>query len=601
VPTEYSVEVSVRFLTRFSTAIFSPAECPVCQRIALFSRESYPTRLIGEFAEWQKHECIRARTREEIVDTDPYDFHHRRLEGSSAIAMACFRDQLVEAITSTEMRESLYQVVHTWSDPEQVEQSSDSISLIQGLHFLSVELQWLEKPPLCFASVRENLSNAALRVALNSNIDIADRTNASTVLWYASPLIFVEKFADLFRSAIGQDKLLAQLLHDAFNLLTTGLRHSKSFLEILESNVHSIKMGITNTTIQVAPPLSETVDNLQLRARRGAAKADVRSLSQAEAWARLQLEFGYPTHDPVPTRILKMQPGRYAIVIEKAIKQSEDNPSNDDALLPEAVLDWVRSLEENWKGCCTFLDNNALPLLYRIKKVLQSEDANRCLGKDTVEYIVDFADQCFEGGNLLAESDFSRLVSLIARNPRQILIRKNWNYFHKRSSWFREGMLAALSDEDRPSRLVKMLFEAPVVLGSSFVEVYKKMLVAEDLPASIVLHDVDNLKVLDAKAFCFKDLFFDCVSEILFNVRNHLVDPNSRADVWVSIETLSQEVILSVKNTGTKQRQPVVGRGKGLKLLEKRLSSFDATLLCESRPNSSEISFAVNLTFKKGW
>src|SRR5205814_2057057 len=88
------------------------------------------------------------------------------------------------------------------------------------LQFVSIESQWLRRPPLYFRKLRDTIAELALVVALNSKVSEGDRLNATIVLRTSSKSIFAKQFFDLFKSLSTSATLLKQLLYDAFTYLT---------------------------------------------------------------------------------------------------------------------------------------------------------------------------------------------------------------------------------------------------------------------------------------------------------------------------------------------------------------------------------------------
>jgi hypothetical protein len=443
-----SVAVRVTFLGRWSTAAFLPAECPICRQLAGLSNiDNHPVPLLAEFAKAQKHERLRLRTREEVVDASPHDFHRRPIEGASAIAMARFRERLTEALGRTKIRQELRQSIGRWRAALSADQQAATREILPALHFLSVEPEWLEKPPLCFEGIRGDLAEIAFGVAMNRAADAPDRINAALVLSKASPTVFAQRLAQVFSAALPDDEFCASLLYHSSGYLSMGLRNLHALQKDLQESLHSIQMAIAAEDISVSPKVAEALTILQVRTSIQASSSNILRISQPEAWWRLQQEFGYASHDPVPSRIWLMHPTeRYAAPI-KALLMDSDPHQAPQVRLDEDVLDWIRRLDEKWTVCCTFLDYTAFPLLYRIKKALMSTDCARELGIDTLEPLIDLVDNSVKLVESLFESKFSRLIRRVSEAPRELLRRQNWDDFSRQTRWFRERLLAWISTE----------------------------------------------------------------------------------------------------------------------------------------------------------
>jgi orotate phosphoribosyltransferase-like protein len=595
-------KVSVRFLSRFPIQAFHAYDCPLCQLLEHYSQAQYPTDFLREYAKEQKRKRLRLRARDEILNSSPKDFDNHEIVGTAVLDMATFRSELMFAMTSTRKRYEIASEVADWM--HMLRETETANVVLSAMQFLSIETQWLKRPPLCFAPVRQSIASTAQFIVNNCRFECADRLNAAVVLRTASKPLFAKSFAETFLSSINSEALMGQLLHDAFTYLMRDHQQSKDFFAVMERNLHAVMSDLTNREPQVSLDVVKTVKVLLFRARSESAKAGVRHLSQKMAWSRLKdlLTVDYIPHDPVPSAIMFMQPGPDAEVIEEGIfareKGNIDNDRAKDILLDPSIESWLKSLDRNWGICCEFLDFSILPLLSRMLKVLQSEDVRRSLGVNEAERLLYLVDAYSENNTLLHESDYSKLVRSITEQPCLILNARNWEMFREETRWYRDVLLSpGGNDVVRESRLIHLLKQIPASLSQAIKNVTDQLLLQKTIPHNITIHGVNNVMQVNVKVFCTEALLNDCVREFLMNVKKHLPYPEAEAHIYLCVEIFDRDVVIMCSNTGTVH---AAKEGDGLRLLSKRLEAFNANLEVEPRPRKTDLSFQVSTRFMRG-
>ncbi len=588
---ERTTSVTVRFLSQFPLESYDPAECPVCQQLVRLSQESYPTRLLADFAAKQRYDRLRIKSREEILDTDPLDFNLRPLDPSRAVDMIEFRELLVKALGSTAMRQHVLERILALKSPSGSEADLPCASALALVHFLSVEPQWLRRAPLRLSAARTAIAEIALRIAHQVRTDSIDRLNAIIVLRTSSKGTFAHSFAGLFRCCCASDELLEQLLYDVFTYIARPYHQIRTALGPLLKALEEIDADIEAGHVRVSSAIAETVSVLAIRARTEYERAGTRVLRPAEAWSRLRHEFGvkYEAHGAVSEAIMDMQPGIDGADIQTAVAEIE---AGKQVSLGESLLSTLRSLEGNWRTCTQFLDYTILPLLAQLQPVLVSEDARRALGPDTVDRLIELLHYWAERRTPVAELEFSRTVTKISRSPERALSRRTWNEYVSESQWFWERLLRAQSETQAPSRLIQFLMTGPVDLRPAIT--MGIMTIGRQLPS----HEVEGLDGLpECRIFCTEELFQDVMRQILLNVRKHAKQGIRSILISVSAHMEGHRVHVSIGNSGSEATAVL---GVGLVRLESRLHAFGATLKGEPRPADSRFSYQVDLSFEQG-
>lgn len=589
--------VMIKFLAGFPIEAYQAYECPVCQQLSRLSQEEYPTELLESFAAHQKDVRLRLRTREGVLHSDPKDFDDRLMASESTLWMVYFRGRLVDALASTGRRQGIKEEVDRLL--EKLISGEPPSEVLWLLHFLSIESQWLRRPPLYFRQLRENISQIALLVARDSSVEEADRLNAIIVLRTSNKGLFAKHFADLFLSSANSEQLIKQLLYDVFTYVNRPYHQTSRVFSPIKKGLQDVQDMVANRRILLPSPYSreitETVDLLLMRSEAELAKAGVRLDTPVQAWAKLRTKLSpenYHPHDEVPQAILFMLPGPEAAIIERKLAEIE---KGDSLVVPieERVISWLQTLKEYWKTCCKFLDFTVLPLLARLRPVLLSRDANRAMGFDVVEELLRLIDELARRAPV-SESEFSEFVNRVSENPREMLSRENWEKYKKTVKWFREGLLLPKSN-DRPfaSRLIEFLMSAPAVLGATVKQVYQLMI--PELPEAHTVNGIDNVENLEI--FCPETLLHDTIRELFRNTARHLKDSTRPLNIWIESRQINDKINLTVRNDNSE----ISDRGgSGLQRLEDRLERFGAKLQKEPRPADGFATYRVDVEFVPG-
>jgi orotate phosphoribosyltransferase len=589
-------QVVVTFLSGFPIEAYSRYECPVCQQLDRLSQENYPNALLKNFAIHQEETRLRLRDRKELQDAEPRDFDNNSIDSESLLWMVDFRGTLVEALTSTASRYAVGNRIRSMFQNAKASQLP-SPEILRFLRFLSVESQWLRKPPLYFSDLRDTIAEMALLVALNPAIPEGDRLNATIVLRTSNKALFAKRFSSLFRALSVSDSLLRQLLYDAFTYLTRPYHQTATVFEPLRDGLKDVQAGIDDRSLQLlgndAGEISATVEILLMRAQTELATAGARQDTPVQSWSHLRHIFSaenYHPHDSVPKAANWILPGLDAEIIERQIEKRSSSPrANPD------VVGWLKSLKEAWTTCSRFLDYNILPRLVRLKPVLLSQDARDALGDDTVKPLIRLIDELPKSKAPVSESEFSRLVNRISEDPDTAISTEVWANYKANVDWYSEHLLRAREESRRPSRLIEFIFTAPRPLRSIVNSVYENLKQKHLLPENLRVSGIEGLS--DQLVFCTETLLRDVVNEVFLNISSHLSNPRKPVDVCLNSESAQDGVIFTVSNDNSKTKEPA---GQGLHRLDNRLKAFSGNIKPNPRPEDRRWTYSVDVFFLKG-
>ena len=606
-PVESCPEVIVKFLSGFPIEAYTRYECPVCQQLDRLSQEKYPTTLLKNFAINQEAVRLRLRDRKDLQDKDPKDFDNNPISSDSLLSMVAFRGILVEALTSTQSRVVVATRIRAMlADARSTEFPSSEI--LSFLHFLSVESQWLRRPPLYFRDLRDTIAELALLVALNSRVPEGDRLNATIVLRTSNKSLFARKFSTLFRALSESESLLKQLLYDAFTYLTRPYHQTSTVFEPLRDGLREVQTEIGDRRISLlgsdAGPISETIELLSMRAETELAKAGVSQDTPPQSWSKLHNIFSaenYRGHDSVPKAINWMIPGYDSEVIEQQITQI-DIDSSESLHVDQSVVVWLQSLKETWETCTAFLDYTVLPRLAQLKPILISRDGRDALGEKTLRRLIPLIDELAEFKSPVSESEFSRLVNRISRDPDGILSKEVWEKYKTDVSWYAQQIFRVEEKEGESiwgrenvtaSPLIRFLLSGPASITAIIREIcvgLKHWFLLEH-----TLEGIEDLPEL--KVYCTERLAKDVVTELFDNIQRHVDDKLKSVTIGLELQCTDDTVTLTVRNDNTQLKTPP---GIGLDRLNKRLMPFKGSLKSDTRQTEPGYTYTVQVRFLKG-
>jgi hypothetical protein len=255
---------------------------------------------------------------------------------------------------------------------------------------------------------------------------------------------------------------------------------------------------------------------------------------------------------------------------------------------------WLKQARVYWSICCDFLDNSVLPHLAHLKPILLSEIGRRIIGHEDIDKLIELIDDVMSNKKSLSESNFSRLVKAIAEKPYLILSKENRNSYIANVEWFESRLLKPREESGKQSRLIKFLMQSPTPLGTVIKEVYEEYRIR--LPENHKIEGLEQILEKDPLVFFARDWALEAIQELFENICKRIYPENAPISIWMNIEPHDTYIKFILKNNNTR----VEGTGVGLDTLKKRLETFGGDLETEPRPDDSQSTFKVDLTFMQG-
>ena len=577
------VSVQIEFMSRVQIGIYSRHTCPVCQqRRRLAGLESLPEGL-GHFDDETRGERLRLRARHDVLGLpSPVDLDGRPLTGEAVAWMLDFRGKLEAAIRSTLVRMQVVNELDRLVVKLEGSGRKSEAKALWLIRFLSIESQWLKTEPLSLHRSRGVLAKIALVICCNRAIEERDRISAVIVLRATSKRIFAANLADLLVASLSSFDVAYQVLYSVLTILSRPYLEESAILNRLRRGLAAARERIESQANVPTGKLAEALNFVGEHVSYRSARADTVEISLPKAWHKLRSllsEKLYPSHGTVPEHFRYLSPGPDAADIDSYLAGKIDR-------LTEDVEDWIRYLPANWQPCSEFLERELLPLVQRLKTVLNSPDGRRVLGGETVARLIELS----KLPHPISQWSFSQLLTSVSERPQRLLTDINWSLFKSELDFLWDGVLRPSSKRSpnntlespfpahplEESRLISFLGTCP----TSLQEVISEVLA--ELHSQTPSCNVDLKRFEEARdpysCFATRDLVWAALNTLLGNCEKHRSDKQRFIQVDITVWRLRGRIKIEVVNDNTHEsRDP----GKGLRQLTHRLRCFGGDLLPE--------------------
>jgi orotate phosphoribosyltransferase len=576
--------VSFKFLAHFSIEAYGPTtNCPSCKQLDRMAGEEYPTSLLRDYAAALKTQRLRRWKREELQSGVADAGGAPRVTAAVAGAMAEFRAKLQHALSSTRSRADVRDMFAEMATAlERGGPISDAACAV--IHFLAVEYQWLSRPPLHFAELRDLIARLSAAVVRHPDADTDIMVSAIVVYRIGNKALFAVKYAELFAAVAANAEALKQMLYSAFTYIARPYAQVVERLRPMLASLQEIEVNSYSWPVRLPADVGATLTALSARAEFEYARAEQRATPSREAWRQLRaaIDVEQAKHHPVTVAAMsRMMPGSDVAAIEAAVERVERGAEH---ALPPDLLDWIRHLDEYWTPCRRFLDRTLLPLLARMSDIVHSDDFRATVGPEVGSRLREI----IQSKSPVAESKFGLLLRDAAQRPDTIITRRNWRLYINELAWYYNGVFKTQDETGGPAAIVEFVRTIP----SSVVGAIRSIVAAADVPTEVRVEGLDELPVDDAGVFCPDFLLRDVLQHLLSNAWRHRrlgKVPGIRFAVDIEAEC----VTLSARTWHTEAR--VADTSGGITELNRRLAPFDARIVMNTRPMKSRFTFESQL------
>lgn len=571
---------------------YTDASCPLCRQRRRLIYEEYPSVLLTNFSQ-------RYRTRFSPTPTQALLGQRNHLVGLDGQELTpeaitwifALREELSEALTSTRAR---LKVKRKLDDIfERALRSQEPPADAQWLlHFLTVESNWLRKPPIYSYRVRANLADLAFQVAAiqdSSPAMRALRSNAIVVLRTSSKEVFAQYLPQLMEACRNVTELLEQLLYDVFTYLDRPYVQTVGELTRIHEPLEQLVEAFKKRTLRLPVQFRHTVQTLEGRASFMLIKARAKRADARAAWREIRKAYSQEEsekrHPPVRTALDALLLGPDVRLFEKFSAGQE--LSEEEV---EVVKRRAQGLSRVWEeGCQLFLRVGVIPHLEKLKPVLWfAASKGYWLRPDDVEKLVGLCNSRDP-----SQWYFSVLVRKISEDVINLQKGDNWANYQRELRWFSTCLLAT-EPRSELAQLARFIEDAPARCREAMRHACDE--IPSDQLIGLRVHGLDSGD--DPDVFCTGTVLDRVFGLMVGNVaKHHDASKDSPPEIWFQIHRDGESVVVTVSNNHRKtlaeDQDGSAGEGEGLSLVAEELAPFEATV----EPHESEDGFAVVLRF----
>ena len=597
-----SASLSVSLLYEFPLRYYESFDCPVCEHIRALADYEIKGQHMGEFS-------LKRRKRLKIKDKSiaegsmpPQDFYSdfvdnlSELDSTVIMKMFKLRILLQDALDSTQKRNEVLEQLEFVVANIETEKIKSNSDLYAFLYFLSVEIMWLQKPPLVFKKLRTLISKVALYVAswdteemeghFASDIKMVIRYKfaAISVLRSSHKLLFCENIYPIFISAKKGG-------HYSHNVTQNLFYHTHS---LLLKEYHKSTKYFTNTIenlnkiiaiVEVGPQIIFVAQYLRNLAQKKKYLIQLEGKSKVELVKSLKKEienyYGTTPHSEIFDLFRSMT----IESVREPIKRLDINDSEYKSNLVK-IQDWASELVPKWGQASGYFEAVVNNHLYKLYDLYESKFFRNLR---IHEYFPVNENSVFVG----YDDEFTKIVYNISKSPLESKIylesyRENYSRLYK-------GVFSSTNlNQPIDSKIIILSNQFPTDINLSIDKCIKKFTARFHNPPKINFVQSDAFKIFYPK------IGFDfAINQILGNVERHCIQGTKIADAEITLTVSKYSdpkgedefIILKVLNTGTVGKEN--SENGALSQIKNELNIFGGD--CEWKEGTN--NFAVTLNF----
>lgn len=548
-------KVSIKFLYDLPLFYYEQLECPVCEHRQALREFVIQAPYMDDFFN-KRREILKIKDRK-ITDEKPVDFYgvddNYRIHSTSIFRMFKFKWLLKMALTSTHYRNEVKNIIfkitdNNTNDLEFQKKDIDS-DLYAILYFLSVEIMWMQKPPLSFQLLRTEITKMAIAIAIwdakemqhslmiKDEIVIRYKFAAISVLRSSNKGKFIENIESIFRSSFLNDQVSKSLSQNLFY-------HIHSYLKREYHTSESQFDKIINELEKILDqnPQSEVKNVLQFLLALGNKKKfsqKVAGMTKLETIRSLKKQiseyWGITSHNVIYDNYRLINPN----LID--LKNRIQNKNLDLNYIENRLKIWIKNLQPKWGLVSGYINNVCHIHLIQLKSLFESK-----IFKDY--YIPDY----FEIDTLERETIGwdDELTKIIKRIPNEFNDMRLVNRFQLLYNKYFINVISSkkFDNEIEDSTIIKFANEFPAQIQKTLLECLERL--NKDDPCEIIIND-DNIKKISYKVFYPKSSFEFAIDNILANIPKHYNKSSKQIKIWFDYEVKDKFIHLFIFNTGT--------------------------------------------------
>jgi orotate phosphoribosyltransferase-like protein len=484
-PEDISSAISVNFFYRLPLKNYESADCPVCEHIHALREFEIKGEHMSDFYS-KRRERLKIKDKEK-TDQPPQDFYANEnvyLDSEVIMSMFKFRLLLQEALLSTVKRKEVEIFLEQLNRDIEKEKRKINSEIYAVLYFLSVEIMWMQKPPLVFLSVRKSLTQIAKTIATWKWDDIVTvfgdvpsvvryKFAAISVLRSSDKNEFLKSIAAIFKSSFRGDSyshsLTQNLFYHTYSFLKRPYHSSPELLNTITGNINEM-LNANN----LVPKLKNAIVFLKFYAEKRKYEIRIPSQSAMSVFHSYKREINENygqlyKHNDVQIDFKEIQPVDFKELLSR-LHASDDTPSQEQINSitgNPGFLNWLDVLPARWADVAAYLNNVVINHLGKLDDLLNSKFFNSL---DT--QFTSFIKQMLTERKLFGVNDnLTLLINEILTNPAVLTNKKFYAGFNDTYFFYYNNFIHINPKDQRLSCLpVKLSLQIPCRIDDAFTK-----------------------------------------------------------------------------------------------------------------------------------
>jgi hypothetical protein len=570
---------------------YSTTDCPVCRQVADLRAIEPRDQFLKQYLE-RSNERLWQEDYLEWVQCDENNVEKAEV----VIGIAFLRELLSKALTKTADRHAILLYI------KQIETSLKASSSLDArafglLIFLSLEDDWLRRPPLKYKPCRTIIANIALFAARNCQSKI--KALSIEVLRKASKTRFLNEAAELFVSSELEEQSQSTILFGIYSFLSRSYHQSEPMLKFAEKTLKEIKEHIDKNPAAFQSAM-QTGQFLNQKCKFLLRHKEEKERTTLDAFR--DLKSGYfdemYIHAPKPESLNILLANNFEIHLSELFHEHPKiagKINSDLEIIHKLRLSMARRITA-WGTCKGFLENFVAPLVIRTLEIFDRKVFHESLTSEQLSWWEDFLQDyqsTYSAAPKFSET-IHKLDEILSLNPSMIdysELRETSERYRYELSHLANIMLKAIP-RNRQENSQKPLEQWPLLaayMNQVPSNIWHCLEAARDeyVPVGAMaskLEDASDQSVgpslLNIRVFCHKDLLDRVFQELFRNIGKYATQtPNSNIAVYrLRSYSATNCFTLEITNNVGRMTSPEKTYIHGLPSLNEELAKYGGKL-----------------------
>lgn len=596
-----TADVSINFFYKLTLNNYESIDCPVCEQIHSLREFEIKSKHMANF-NLSRREMLKIKDRDK-TDLEPKDFYDSELDIDIILEMFKFRKLLEYSLLFTRKREELKNYLDKLLEGINEEKKNSKSNIYAVLFFLSVEIMWMQKPPLMFHSIRKILTQIAKTIAIwpieESKKYFSDEQSiirykfaAISVLRSSNKVEFINSFDKIFLSSKNSDSysncLTQNLFFHTYSYIKKEYHKSHKHLDTVINNLSSIVLQNDLPT-----NIKQVIIYLKSYTEKRKFEFYIPTHSKMSIFSSFKKEIieNYGSsykHNNVSDDFMEVKPVDYIEILTKFYKKDSTFQNIQQVTESPGFINWLNNVDKRWSDVASYLNRVVINHFGKLDNLLNS----RSFSSIDTEFSL-FIKQLLSEKKLFGVNDELTLqINEIISNPSILSDKKNFDRYMKTWDLYNQSFMYINKNsislscpllriaEQTPSKLFERINKA--IIES------RKIATLEKIKINFENYEIEEIMVFfpDNQLKHFLDQVFK------YNLFTHHIEGEPINVKFDYIFEETENLILKIISTGTQPRKKNIG---GLNNFIAEFALFDGHLNYEYDTFKKQFEIEIKL------